>query len=298
MKKSLFIVFVLSLFTAFIFADEHTLQNVPKEFTGTYVPVAFEQQLKEKMDYEKALNIIAPTNYDLLMLGDDICYTTLRFSDGYAVLAKDFEKWTFVNAKTEQYILDENGCSYRKISDDSSYNGYVLFAENALKIIFRDAIHSKNISIKNDKVTINGISYEIKLDPTYSSKDFICALDNGAYFLVKDGLGAKIVKGERSPDDRWVVDPTDKTVDEIPLFFWKDELYPAMNLPTWSMSKKDLRLLRNLFYAKHGYIFNSDDLQMIFQRFDWYKPNAKFSEDVFSNYEKAEIKSIRNREEN
>lgn len=294
--KKVIITLLMTLSSIFAFADEKSLRNVPKEFTGTYVPVAFEQQLKETMDYEKALDIIAPTNYDLLMLREDICYTTLRFSDGYAVNSKDFEKWIFVDGIFDQYILDENGCSYRKISDDSSYNGYNLFAEHALKILFRDAIHAKNISINGDKVIINGKSYELKLDPTYSSKNFICAFDNGTYFLIKDGLGAKIVKGERNPDDRWVVDPTDKVVDEIPLFFWKDELYPEMHLSIWSMSKKDLRLLRNIFYAKHGYIFNSQDLKDIFENFDWYKPNPKFSEDIFSNYEKAEIKGIKERE--
>lgn len=288
---------LLLLSASFIFSDEHTLRNVPKDFMGTYVPVAFEQQLKETMDYERTLNTIAPTNYDILMLREDVCFTTLRFTDGYAVKAKDFENWTFVEGKFDQFILDENGCSYRKISDDSSYNGNILFAENALKIIFRDAIHAKNISIKGENVIINGKSYEIKLDPTYSSKSFICALNNGKFFLVKDGLGAKIVTGQRSTENKWIVDPTENVTDEIPLFFWKDELYPYMNLPTLSMQKKDLRLLRNLFYAKHGYIFKSQDLKDIFENFDWYKPNPKFSESEFSNYENAEIKSIKSREE-
>ncbi|MCQ2574346.1 MAG: YARHG domain-containing protein [Treponema sp.] len=294
MRKKLIIVtlFLLTVLTEG-FCGDRDLSNVPKDFVGTYVPVAFEMQLKELMNYEKALNDIAPTNYDLLMLRENVCYTTLRFWDGYAVLAKDFEKWTFVNGKDGQYILDENGCSYRKISDDGSYEGYTLFAEHALKILFRDAIHNKNISINKDKVNLYGKEYEIKLDPTYSSKDFIVALNNGAYFLVKDGLGAKLVEGISSSDDKWQKNPGDKVVLEIPLFFWRDEEYPEIrNIRAFSLDKKNLRILRNIFYAKHGYEFKSQDLKEIFEAFDWYKPNPNFSEKNFSNYENAMIHDI------
>ncbi len=293
MKKLIIVsLFLLTLLTEG-FCGDCDLTNVPKDFIGTYVPVAFETQLKELMNYEKALNDIAPTNYDLLMLRDNICYTTLRFNDGYAVLAKDFENWTFVNGKDGQYILDENGCSYRKISDDGSYEGYTLFAEHALKILFRDAIHNTNISINKEKVNLYGTEYEIKLAPTYSSKDFIVALNNGAFFLVKDGLGAKLVEGVAAPDDKWGKNPGDKVVLEIPLFFWRDEEFPEIsNIRPFTLDKKNLRILRNIFYAKHGYEFKSQDLKDIFEAFDWYKPNPKFSEKNFSNYENAMIRDI------
>jgi len=297
MKRIKIVFLMMLIIIAKGFCSDCDLNNVPKDFIGTYVPVAFEMKLKEYMDYEKALDNIAATNYDLLMLQDKVCYTTLRFNDGYAVLAKDFEKWSFVNGKDGQYIIDENGCSYRKISDDGSFAGYTLFGEHALKILFRDAVHNKNISIKKDKVNLYGTEYEIKLDPTYSSKDFIVALNNGAYFLVRDGLGAKLVEGVGSPDDKWVSDPGDKVVLEIPLFFWSGEDYPKIEkVRAFTLDKKNLRILRNIFYAKHGYMFKSQDLKDIFEAFDWYKPNPKFSEQDFSNYEKARIQDIQNYE--
>ena len=66
--------------------------NVPKDFMGTYIPVQLELLVKEYMSYEKALNIIANSHYDILQLREDICYSQVRFSDGYAVKRKDFAR--------------------------------------------------------------------------------------------------------------------------------------------------------------------------------------------------------------
>jgi hypothetical protein len=36
-------------------------------------------------------------------------------------------------------------------------------------------------------------------------------------------------------------------------------------------SKKELRILRNAFFARQGYQFSSDDLRVFFGKFNWYK---------------------------
>lgn len=46
------------------------------------------------------------------------------------------------------------------------------------------------------------------------------------------------------------------------------------------LSKKELRILRNEIYARHGYIFKSKDLADYFKQFDWYTP---ISDDVSSS---------------
>ncbi len=46
------------------------------------------------------------------------------------------------------------------------------------------------------------------------------------------------------------------------------------------------RLLRNLVYARHGYIFRSEDLRAVFSRFTWYEPNPDFSESMLSGPKK------------
>jgi|LSQX01.3.fsa_nt_gb hypothetical protein len=39
------------------------------------------------------------------------------------------------------------------------------------------------------------------------------------------------------------------------------------------MTSENLRLLRNEIFARHGYIFKSQELTDYFSKFDWYKPN-------------------------
>ena len=63
-------------------------------FQRIYMPVQMEMLLKEYMSYEKALNTIAESHYDILSLEDNICYSQVRFSDGYAVYAKDCKRQT------------------------------------------------------------------------------------------------------------------------------------------------------------------------------------------------------------
>ena len=38
------------------------------------------------------------------------------------------------------------------------------------------------------------------------------------------------------------------------------------------LSSSELRILRNMIYAQHGYIFKSEDLKVYFSQFSWYKP--------------------------
>ena len=283
--------FVLSIICLFfvsgLYANEHELKNVPKDFIGTYMPVQMEMLLKEYMSYEEALSTIAESSYDILSLEENICYSQVRFSDGYAVLASNFEKWSFVKRGDERFILDENGLSYHRISPKK--NDYDAYAEKVLSIIFVDAIHNKNISISGSNVTIYGKQYHFDLYPSYVD-------DPGALYLSGcvlkiEGLGANIYTTEST--GKWTSRRTNKIIHSIPLFYWDDEYYINLNASKYRNSKNDLKLLRNLIYAKNGYKFTTEELKNIFSDFDWYKPSNSFSEDSLSNHEKNLLKTIK-----
>lgn len=308
MKMKKVLLFIVSLFfLQQLFAgEEHKLSKVPKDFLGTYIPVQLENLTNEYMNYQKALNVIAETNYDILSLREDICYTQERFYDGYAVKADDFKNWMFINKGEDKLIIDENNNTYRRLTKNVGEEGYAAFSERILSIIFQDAVHNKNISIKGEEVTIYGKKYTLNLDCLYINDDFALYMDDekGRCILKIEGLGAKIyrvVPGEM----KWEFKCSDEVLQEIPLFYCGGSDYltnkisdPEEFKPSkYRDSKKDLRLLRNLIYAKHGYIFKSEDLNNIFSEFDWYKENPNFSEAEFTNYEKNTIKDIRYWEE-
>ena len=51
------------------------------------------------------------------------------------------------------------------------------------------------------------------------------------------------------------------------------------------MNNSELRLLRNMAYAKYGHIFNSEDLTKFYSQFGWYKPVKKVSDSELSEKE-------------
>lgn len=285
--RKIFLISICLFFASGLYADEHELKNVPKDFIGTYMPVQMEMFLKEYMSYEKALYAIADSSYDILSLEENICYSQICFSDGYAVKASDFEKWSFVKRGEERFILDENGLSYHRISPKK--NDYTAYSEKVLSIIFADALHNKNISISGSTVTIYGKKYQFDLSPSYV--DDSGALCLSGCILKIEGIGANIYATEST--GKWTSRRTNKIVQSIPLFYWDDENYPYIKASKYRYSKQDLRLLRNLIYAKNGYKFSTDEFKDLFSDFDWYKPDNSFSEDSLSNYEKNLLNDIK-----
>ena len=63
------------------------------------------------------------------------------------------------------------------------------------------------------------------------------------------------------------------------------------------LSNEQLRLLRNTFYAIHGYHFKSQDLRNYFTQYRWYKTNPNFSEADFNETERKNIALIREMED-
>lgn len=59
-----------------------------------------------------------------------------------------------------------------------------------------------------------------------------------------------------------------------------------------SLSKSELRILRNMIYAKHGYKFKSQDLFDFFSKFEWYKPRYSNVDAMLSVVDLENIKLI------
>lgn len=61
------------------------------------------------------------------------------------------------------------------------------------------------------------------------------------------------------------------------------------------MSNADLRIMRNEIYARHGYIFDSQDLRDYFSRQSWYRPTTKnITLSELEKYNEAFIKDFEN----
>jgi YARHG domain len=63
------------------------------------------------------------------------------------------------------------------------------------------------------------------------------------------------------------------------------------------LSRRDLRILRNTVYARHGRVFKSPFLQAWFDDKEWYQPDPGFKESSLSSVERKNIRLIRSVED-
>ena len=294
LKKFINFCLCMLIIASYAGANEFELKNVDPDFMGTYIQVGFDEVLKKTMSFDKAYysNV---GNYPILMLHENICYSNCGFHDGFAVKSSDFKKWNFIKRGEQRIIVDEFGVSHKRISRDWK-DGYDILEAYIINVIFQDAVHLNNISIDGDKVWIDGEVFRIDLGINFCEGENVSLWLIGSqerYALSIEGIAGKLYNCKKG---RWamMVEKADTVYKTIPYFYWNDKNYP--NVRSRSLSKDEYRFIRNLVYAKHGYIFKSEDLKNIFEKFDWYKPDSSYNDSMLSSEEKRLIKNVQEEE--
>ncbi len=297
MKRKTLIFTVLMIFSRFVFADDYTLNGVEDKFVGTYIPVDVDNQLRKTKLFYEALGLGYPVHHDVLFMGKNKCYSDAGFHDGYAINSREFKNFRFVENAAGYFCLDDKGNSYKKISDKLNERGYGYedYKNYVLNVLFDFAKDFKNLEIKGDKVIIDNVEYSVNLNGVFlQSKDVALLLvsEKQTYALVKNGVNGELHGLKKDEDEFfWLAD--EKVIKEFPLMFVKaDDEFPAY----WNLPKNQIRYLRNLIYARHGYMFKSQELKQVFENFNWYKENPKFTEDNLNREEKHYIESLQKRE--
>ena len=86
----------------------------------------------------------------------------------------------------------------------------------------------------------------------------------------------------------WSGNDEDRTPLEDPTLLDKQLTLEQLS----DFSRRDLRLVRNLIYARHGRPFKSDLLRSYFGTLDWYKENPKYTDALLTPLDKRNIKLI------
>lgn len=63
------------------------------------------------------------------------------------------------------------------------------------------------------------------------------------------------------------------------------------------LTARELTYLRNSVYAKHGYVFKSQELNNYFKQFSWYHPDSSVTEAALNSIEKTNVQFIKNYQE-
>ena len=286
-KKKIFSIIILIFISKTVFAqsDEYKLTNINEEYIGTYIPVDLELRLYQSKKFYKSL--YASRKYgktkphDVLYLQKNICYSDLGFHDGYAIKNKEFINCKFIAANDEIFCIDNNGYLYRKISN-SEY-GYEDYAEYVMKIILSNYQNSSEIKINGYFLNINGKEYAITLDGNFFDTEnaAIWLFSDKHYVLEKNGIDGELFSGKGYEDH--MGNTKDVLISRFQGMFELKE----NDLPDYStVTKKTLRLFRNLIFARNGYVFKSKDLQDYFNSCTWYNPKHQFNENDMRKDEK------------
>lgn len=286
MKKLVLIIIVFIFVVFSVFSDENKLSNVPKDYVGSYVPVEYENLLKEKGLHYLYQTLYHKADYPNLLLSEDSCYYYKE--KNIPIINEDFSKFNFFSNSNGKYIIDINGNSYKQISkkaDSNELEKYICLT------LFKNLLDLKNTYWDDEKhaMVVEGEYYYPDIDNTQLEKNeyyYVLILLNGKA-LVKDGLSAKLYDTEIK-NNKLV--STFDVLKHFPLFsFNKEQEHPNIYSDS---EKEDLRYARNYYYAKYGYTFKDKKLQAFFERYTWYKKNPSFSESVITWNEKSTIERI------
>lgn len=278
--------------------DEFYLPDVDAQYIGTYIPTYFEAYMINKKVFYEALSLDSP-DHDVLFLGKNICYSDAGFHDGYAVKAEEFKDYLFVSNSTDTYCIDTHGGSYHKISENLNSHGYGYseYAEYVASTLLSFAKDMKNVEIHGTSLILDGVKYEIELDGNFFDTEnvalWLILSGKGSFALMKNGVNGELHASHRG--DYHMIYPDEEVLQEFPLMFLRtDKAFPRY----WNLPKEQYRYLRNLVFARHGYIFKSEDLKTFFRQFSWYHTDPDFNENQLSKDEKEYIEWIQRREEN
>ena len=284
-KKVCFICFLFLVFNLSAAADEFELNNVKDEYIGTYIPVDLELRLYQSKKFYESL--LASRKYgttrphDVLYLKKNICYSDLGFHDGYAIQSKDFRDYKFITGKGGIFCIDNKGYLYRKISNNEY--GYSDYVEYVMKILLSNFLKSSEIQIDGSNLQINDKEYQVNLDGVFldTSNAVIWLFSDMHYVLEKNGIDGELYTSKMDEDD--FARTKNVLIAKFPGMFKIN----ANEEPDYSkVSKDQLRLFRNLIYARNGYTFKSADLREYYSSCSWYKQNPNFNESDMRKDEK------------
>lgn len=214
MKKNPLFIIILLLCAFDVNAkgyEDYNIEDIyiPEEYLGTYLPVDYEKLLLKYNSHEQALMKIKNEQYTVLFLKKDICTSNLAYVDGFAIKKENFSKWKFENINDELILIDEKGFHYRKISSEFNYS---IIKNYILNILLKDFVN-ENLIIKDDMLVINNVSYQFRLQPSYSDKNVsFMVINKSPYFIIIEDEKLKLVGCKKI--DAMQYDPTDEVIYE------------------------------------------------------------------------------------
>lgn len=174
------------------------------------------------------------------------------------------------------------------------------------KLIGNIAILNKKSKIETFEIALQKKNFVFNIDNKIENKSYNYDVSGRDYSLTQSDffLVEEIIVDEKQRD-------TMKTVKSVPKVEVSDyygltkvvfDINPSKKILNKSivedLSKNEIFVLRNLIFAKHGYIFKNVKLNNFFQQQSWYVPNRTYNLNDLSEIEKKNIDLLKRYEKN
>ena len=184
------------------------------------------------------------------------------------------------NTKKELMGEDSSEESYDESYDNTDYGVNSNTSDNSqfYDSSYVDTSDDENVdyyedySYEQDEYNTDSYSEEQFDETVYEEPETSSTEDNNSFVYVIDG---------EETDNYWTLFESEIFVRELT----EEDLY--------GFTAKELTYLRNNVYARHGYIFNSQELTEYYSQYSEYVQNPDFSVEEFSSVEKHNVDFIR-----
>lgn len=297
-----------SLYIASLDAKKKLVMKVSDEGT-IEITDSYGVLLLDSISYELAAKTGVPSNQF-----SDITNGQL-FSDGsdyIEYLAKRYPAAMVGNlyCHDSRYIWGGMGAAYRNVQFDNpvTNNGdnAVKGEEYSVEIVYfeRSTGERKGTSVEKG---VDLAPKETHVFTTFKEELYYYAFDSNLYMEIhfqfrnisQAGMLAKYGTFTGSEYNEYEEQKDSQDPDEAK----KDDGYNAIlsdrkltESDMTGLSKKDLEIMRNMIYAKHGYKFKRNDLAEYFSKYSWYSPVTNDASAIygkFSDIEKYNVEFIK-----
>jgi hypothetical protein len=201
------------------------------------------------------------------------------FTGDFCPVQVSDNEWSFINKKGEEQKLKADIYTVGGRPETAvifSMHSRARYWMNRVSDVF------DYLDYDQDSYVQSGVSILAELaDALEEMSDY--AYDTFGDYLESTG-GAAFNKASDFVDNS--IDPFEKTFETA-----ASRLLTESDL--YGISKANLRILRNSIYARHGYIFKSDDLKQYFSKFPWYRPTSSDVSSQLSSIEKKNVDFIK-----
>lgn len=294
--KSYILLALLVVLIAFMFTGYQLLSN---KFSEEVVIEQFKTALLNE-DKVSLIEIIQPNDPRMEINADSLEALFVLIDNERSIVHDMIDKLSDYNVTP--FSLKKDGKHY------GIFDRYVISAQDYYLVLSNVSNEMTTIYVNDEKVTVLEGDEDFKeIGPYLAGSYLIKAKSDENGHPGEDMTNVKVIGMESKLEvvlDTEVFEEYEGNDEEM--FQWTEEDDNFYILPDSSstylrvgdinmLNPTELRIARNEIFARHGYIFDSKDLQNYFASLSWYSPNVNY-DGYLSDIEKSNIELIKSLE--